>query len=93
VRGGSSVGAGLERTGDFPEPVTRAFIVGEETGRLDQELRSLAEEYRASAMRRLDVVTEWAPRILYVGILIFVGYRVISFYTGYFQGMKDLIEH
>jgi type II secretory pathway component PulF len=92
VRSGSSVGAGLERAGDFPEPVTRVFFVGEETGRLDEELRALAAEYRASAMRRLDALAEWAPRALYVGILIFVAYRIVSFYLGYFGQMKDLIE-
>jgi type II secretory pathway component PulF len=92
VRDGASVGVGLERTGDFPEPVTRAFIVGEETGRLDEELRTLAEDYRLSAMRRLDVITEWAPRVLYLGIVIFVGYQIVSFYTGYFGQMKDLME-
>ncbi len=90
VREGSSVGAGLERTGDFPEPVTRAFMVGEETGRLDQELRMLAEDYRVSAMRRLDVITEWAPRLLYLGIVVYVGYKIVAFYSGYFGQLNDL---
>ena len=91
VREGGGVGAALIATRAFPEPLARAFAVGEETGRLDEELRRLADEYRLSALRGVEAVAEWIPKLLYVGILIYMGWQIVRFYQGYFKGMQDVL--
>lgn len=91
VRAGGKVGAALIATRVFPEPFVRAFTVGEETGQLDQELRRLADEYRLAALRGIETVADWVPKLLYLAILIYLGYRIIGFYQGYFKGVQDVM--
>jgi type II secretory pathway component PulF len=92
VSDGASVADGIAPTGAFPEPVVRAFLIGEQTGRLDQELARLAAEYRESALRRLATITEWFPRIVYIGIALYIGWTIIRGYLGYFQMLNDVIK-
>ncbi len=90
LRAGEKVGDALAKSRAFPEPVLRGFLVGEESGRLDQELRRLADEYRTAALRRLNTLTEWIPRLIYIGILIYIGWQTVSFYKGYADQLKSL---
>jgi type II secretory pathway component PulF len=90
VRSGGKVGAALVATRAFPEPFVRAFTVGEETGQLDQELRRLADEYRQSALRGLEALADWVPKLLFLAILIYLAFRIVSFYQGYFKGIQDI---
>lgn len=92
VGAGQSVADGIGPTGAFPEPVVRAFFIGEQTGGLDIELARLADEYRESALRRMDYISEWLPRIILVGVAVFVGWIVVRFYVGYFQAVNDVMK-
>ncbi len=90
--GGVQVGPLLAGSGAFPEPMTRAFCVGEQTGELDQELTRLAEEYQAEALTRLETVAEWVPRLVYVAILLYVGWSIIGMYKGYMSDLGKIID-
>ncbi len=92
VRSGSQVGPALAQTGTFPEPFLRAFAVGEETGELDRELKRIGESYRIAAMRRLETITEWVPRILYIAIMGYIGWRIVSFYAGRMRDIQEVME-
>jgi type II secretory pathway component PulF len=92
VSDGKSVADGIAPTGAFPEPVVRAFFVGEKTGSLDQELSRLAREYRESALRRLEAISEWLPRFILIGVAVYVGWIVLRSYLGYFQMIQDVIK-
>ena len=81
VRAGGQVGPALEKTRAFPEHFVRAFAVGEHTGGLDRELLRVGEKHREAAMRRLETIAEWVPRLLYVAILVFVAWRIIGSYV------------
>jgi type II secretory pathway component PulF len=73
--------------------VVRAFLIGEQTGRLDQELARLAAEYRENALRRLATITEWFPRIVYIGIVLYIGWTfVVRFYLDYFRMLNDVMK-
>lgn len=92
VADGLSVADGIAPTGAFPEPVVRAFLIGEQTGRLDQELARLAAEYRESALRRLATITEWFPRIVYIGIALYIGWTIVRGYLDYFRMLNDVMK-
>lgn len=87
VRSGGQVGPALEKTRAFPEPFVRAFAVGEQTGELDRELLLIGEKYRNAALRDLESIAEWVPRLIYIGIMLYVGWRIVSAYAG---RMKDI---
>ena len=91
VKGGQ-VGALLSRGNAFPEAMLRDLTVAEQTGRLDEELDRLAEEHRRAALATLDVLAEWVPRLIYLGVLAYLGFRIVSFYAGYMQTIEDLTK-
>jgi type IV pilus assembly protein PilC len=90
--GGSQVGPLLAASGAFPEPMTRAVCVGEQTGELDQELTRMAAEYQSEALARLETAAEWVPRLLYMGIMLYVGYQIIVMYKGYIADVGKIID-
>ena len=92
VRAGGQVSTALEKTRAFPAPFVRAFAVGEETGELDRELQRIGESYRTAAMRRLTAIAEWFPRLLYIAIMAYIGWRIVSFYSGYFRGIQNVTD-
>jgi len=92
VRNGVQVGPLLAVSGAFPEPMTRSFCVGEQTGELDQELARMATEYQGEALSRLETLAEWVPRLFYVGILIYIGYSIIMMYKGYIADLGKIID-
>lgn len=90
VRAGSQVAAALEKTGAFPKPMLRALLVGEESGQLDQQLRRLTEEYRTTAMKRLDTIADWIPKLVYLSILIYIGWQIVGYYSGYLKQVESI---
>jgi type II secretory pathway component PulF len=92
VRAGGKAGAALIATGAFPEPFASAFTVGEETGGLDQELRRLSDEYRSAALRGLETLADWAPRIVYLAILIYLACQIIGVFQGSMRDFRNLLD-
>lgn len=92
VRGGVQAGPMLAHSGAFPADVGQAICNGEETGSLDEELQRLAGEYQQEGLTRLDTVTEWVPRVVMLGIFIYVGYGIVSLYAGYLKQVEQLVD-
>ncbi len=91
VRAGSQVGPLLASSGAFPEDVSRGIIVGEDSGRLDQELQRLATAAHAEGLSSLKKASFWIYQILYLGMLLSVAYRVVqSFQQSMSQSLKLL---
>ena len=91
VRSGGQVGPALEKTRAFPEPFVRAFAVGEQTGELDHELLLIGGKYRDAALRGLEAIAEWVPRLIYIGIMLYVGWRIVSAYAGRMKEIQGLL--
>ena len=73
----------LAESNAFPEEMVQAYTVAEETGELEEELKRLAMEYRAESFNRLEILTEWVARLLYLAVLLYVGYGIIDLYRTY----------
>ena len=52
----------------------------------------MAAEYQAEALSRLETAAEWVPRLLYVGILLYVGWSIIKMYQGYISDLGKIID-
>ncbi len=89
---GEQVGPLLSRGSAFPETMLRDLTVAEQTGRLEEELDRLTEEHRRAALSALDLLAEWVPRLIYLAVVAYVGYRIVSFYAGYMQTIEDLTK-
>ena len=68
------------------------IATGEATGTLDEyslRLASLAQQETKTLLTRLSAA---APVIAFIPLAIYIGYRVISFYSGYINGALDAID-
>ncbi len=92
MRGGAQVGGLLAASGAFPEPMIRSFCVGEQTGELDEELKRLAADYQSEGLARLETLAEWLPRFLYIAILAYIGYGIVTWYQSYLQQAMSIMD-
>jgi type II secretory pathway component PulF len=75
----------LRQTGAFPVEFLDAMEVGEQSGRASETLLKLAEDYRdraRSTMTGVTLVATLAVWGLVATVLIFLIFRVFSFYLG-----------
>ncbi len=91
LRGGE-VAALLARGSAFPEAMLRDLSVGEQTGKLDEELDRLAEMHRRAALSSLDLLAEWGPRLIYLGVVCYIGFRIVDWYAGYMKTIEELTK-
>ena len=81
LRAGDPLGPLLERvSGALPRDAAGALILAEESGELHRTLPQLQDEYEKDGMHRLQIAAEWLPRLLYITVGIYTGYRIVEFY-------------
>jgi type IV pilus assembly protein PilC len=74
----------------FPDVFTQLYASGEISGQLDESLRRIYRYYEEQGRARMSFLASWVPRGIYLAIALFVGYKVISFYQGYFNQIKQI---
>ncbi len=75
----------------FPNLFASLYQTGEISGSLDDALKRLHTLFQEESSRKLRSLAEWTPRLVYMGILLMVAYRVVLFWTGYFGQLKDVM--
>jgi type IV pilus assembly protein PilC len=78
VRSGVPLGEAFGGLPGMPAVVVRAIQLGDHSGHLDRETARAADELTARAIAGLEALAEWAPRILYAGVALFVGWSIIQ---------------
>ncbi len=73
----------------FPELFSSQYSSGEISGKLEENLKRLHQYYNEEGSRKLHALAQWTPRLVYLAIVLFIGYRVIHFWMGYFQEVQN----
>lgn len=68
IRGGSSLAAGLRRAGAVHPFAVRMISVGEQSGRIEEQTRYVAEVYRERLAGLVDVLSKSLEPVLLVGL-------------------------
>lgn len=76
----------------IPETLERAIEVGEHSGRLDEETIRAADIFKTRTLQRLERFGEWAPKILYFAIVLYVGWQIISMATGVGASLDEALN-
>lgn len=85
VQGGAKVARALSETSPFPEMALQMIAVGEETGRLEAMLESVADTYEETARRRLKAfLTVLEPAVI-LGMGLLVGFIVFAMFLAIFR--------
>jgi type IV pilus assembly protein PilC len=76
----------------FPDIFRNLYHTGEISGTLDQTLNRLYTLYQEEGKRKMHMVAQWTPRLIYYAILIFVGYKIVSSYSDMFKEENKIIN-
>jgi type II secretory pathway component PulF len=77
---------------DFPDLFRNLYHTGEVSGTLDHTLVRLHNLYQTEGLRRMRALSRWTPKLVYFGIMFFVAWKIISFYTDYFNQINQAID-
>lgn len=92
VKSGSALGPAFMAESAFPQAFARSYSTGEEAGTLDKDLARwsvLFQEAAASSIRTLSVTV---PKLMYFLILAFVAWKVVGFYSGFYENLDRIAE-
>jgi Type II secretory pathway, component PulF len=93
IRGqGVGLSEAFRLRGPLPEVLDRALEVGEHSGRLDEETLRAAEILKGRTLGRLETLGEWTPKIIYIAVVLFVGWRIISMATGVASSIEGTLN-
>lgn len=90
-RDGEPPSAVLRESSEFPEMFANLYHTGEVSGQLDDTLRRLNRYYQDEGTRKLEMLADLTPKLLYFFIVIVIAVRVVGFYTGYFNQINNAI--
>lgn len=81
----------MAASGRIPEIFANQYSSGEISGKLDETLGRLHQYYRDEGARKLHALAQWTPRAVYLGIVLLIAYRVVTFWMGYFQQIQNVM--
>jgi type IV pilus assembly protein PilC len=90
VDAGSTYSELVSESDLFPTVFNNLYHTGEVSGRSDETLRHLHDLYQEEGVRRMRLAARWGPQIVYFAVAIYIGFRVIGFYMGYFKMIDDI---
>jgi len=80
IKAGQPPGPYLKSAERFPDSFVNLYQTGEKTGQLDANLAILGNQFQQTANERLDKVSFWYPKLLFLVLAIYAGYMIITFY-------------
>jgi type II secretory pathway component PulF len=92
VNAGQTPAEVVSASGRFPDLFASQYATGEVSGQLDDTLGRLHAYYQEEGSRKLHAFSRWTPRAIYFCIMLMIAYRIIQFYTGYFNQVRDAGE-
>jgi type II secretory pathway component PulF len=90
LQNGSTFSELIANSGQFPDLFVNLYNTGEVSGTLDQTLLRLHTLYQTEGLARMKTLSQWTPKIVYFGIMLFVAWKIIAFYTGYFHEIDSI---
>lgn len=76
----------------FPEMFANLYHSGEVSGSLDESLRRLRDYYADEGSRTLHTAARVWPGVLYAIIAGYIAWKVIHFYSGYFNQINRVMD-
>jgi type IV pilus assembly protein PilC len=92
VAGGDSPAVLLSQNALFPPLFTHLYATGEQSGKLEEMLRSVGKQYQEEGVRKLRAAADMLPKVLYFAGMLFAAYTVLRFYGGHVQQLREFGE-
>jgi general secretion pathway protein F len=82
----------LRQTNVVPDLFQNLYATGEASGQLDTTLKRLQNHYEEQATLKFQNLASWTPKLLFLCIALGVAYQIVSFYSGYFKQLNEVIN-
>lgn len=92
LSGGNPLGPEFAAQRVFPKAFSRSYATGEQAGTLDTDMDQWAKRFQEQAESSAKTAAAMVPRVLYFFILMFVAWKIISFFQGYYSGMLEQFD-
>lgn len=89
VENGQTPSEIINGSSEFPELFRNLYHTGEVSGQLDDTLKRVRDHYQDDGNRKFHLLSQWVPRFIYFGVAGFIAYKVIAFYTDYFNQIRQ----
>lgn len=81
VIAGQTPAEALSASGEFPDMFDNQYHTGEVSGKLDETLKRMRQYYQEEGSRKIHTVSQWVPRIIYLGVALMIAWRIVGFYS------------
>ncbi len=88
---GQTPGELVAISGPFPETFVSSYATGEISGKLDEQLRWLAQHYEAEGFQKLEVLAVVVPMIGYLAVALWIVLYIFSMFSGYMNILNSLL--
>lgn len=89
LRDGSTPAELVSASHAFPDLFANQYHSGEVSGKLDETLKRLHQYFHEEGTRKIRAFAQWVPRLIYLLVALFIAYKIISFYRGFWQTVND----
>jgi general secretion pathway protein F len=89
---GGALGPVMVAEAAFPRPFARSYATGEEAGTLDSDLARWSGFFETEARAASETVAVMVPKVLYFLILLFVAWKIVAFFNGYYSGLLNQLD-
>jgi len=92
LKEGGKITEALSRTRQFT-PIELGMVdVGEQTGKIDETLQKMAAYEEIETDAAMDRVSKRIPFLVYLGVMGYIVYFIVSFYMNYFAQINEAMN-
>ena len=92
IKAGQAPGKYISDYSVFPSDFAALYTTGEQTGQLDANLALLNRQYQGNATKSLAQASFWYPKLIFLVLAFYAGYKIIAFYSQYLGGIMKMLE-
>jgi type II secretory pathway component PulF len=76
----------------LPPDALGLIATGQESGKLDDMLEHLERHFFDESRRRLHALAEWLPKLIYMGVVFWVGWQILQMGHGYGRVLSGVLN-
>ena len=90
VLAGQTPAEAVGASGKFPDMFENQYHAGEISGKLDETLRRMRQYYQEEGSRKIHTVSQWVPRLIYLGVALMIAWRIVTFYRDRYSELDKI---
>jgi type IV pilus assembly protein PilC len=90
AREGNALGPVFVAEKAFPRAFAKSYATAEESGMLDKDLKRWAKVFEENASGSVRMLSVVLPKLGYALIVGFVVWKLVSFYSGYYESLEQI---